>query len=79
MVAVSAYMGGTRSSGVFSNACDVLEMSVVRGVCGVCDMCLCFGCGVSKVLGGVVDGLGQGLGEGGGVKSVFVVGLNSLC
>ena len=31
------------------------------------------------MLGAVVDGLGQGLGEGGGVKSVFVVGLNSLC
>ena len=31
MVAVSEYMGGTRSSDVLSNACDVLEMSVVRG------------------------------------------------
>ena len=39
VVLVSAYMVGTRGSG------DVLEMSVVRGVCGVCDMCLCFGCG----------------------------------
>ena len=35
VVAVSAYMCGTRGSGVFSSACDVLEMSVVRGVCGV--------------------------------------------
>ena len=32
MVAVSACMGGTRGSGVLSSACDVLEMSVVRGV-----------------------------------------------
>ena len=32
VVAVSAYMGGTRGSGVLSSACDVLEMSVVRGV-----------------------------------------------
>ena len=32
---VSAYIGGTRGPGVFSSACDVLEMSVVRGVDGV--------------------------------------------
>ena len=36
VVAVSAYMGGTRGSGVLSSTCDVLEMSVVRGVGGVC-------------------------------------------
>ena len=41
MVAVSAYMGGTRGSGVWASVCDVLEMSVVRGVGGVCDMCMC--------------------------------------
>ena len=41
VVAVSAYMGGTRGSGVLSSAGDVLEMSVVRGVGGVCDMCKC--------------------------------------
>ena len=41
MVAVSAYMGGTRGSGVLSSVGDVLEMSVVRGVGGVCDMCMC--------------------------------------
>ena len=35
VVAVSAYMDGTRGSGVLSSACDVLEMSVVRGVGGV--------------------------------------------
>ena len=38
VVAVSAYMGGT---GVLASACDVLEMSVVRGVGGVGDMCMC--------------------------------------
>ena len=38
VVVVSAYMGGTRGSGVLASACDVLEMSVVRGVGGVCDM-----------------------------------------
>ena len=41
VVAVSAYMGGTRGSGVLASACDVLEMRVVRGVGGVCDMCIC--------------------------------------
>ena len=41
VVAVSAYMGGTRGSGVLASAGDVLEMSVVRGVGGVCDMCMC--------------------------------------
>ena len=38
---MSAYLGGTRGSGVLYNAGDVLEMSVVRGVGGVCDMCIC--------------------------------------
>ena len=33
--------GGTRGSGVLSSTGDVLEMSVVRGVGGVCDMCMC--------------------------------------
>ena len=37
---VSVYIGGTviHGSGVLSSAGDVLEMSVVRGVC---DMCMC--------------------------------------
>ena len=37
MVAVSACMSGSRSSGVLSSAGDML----VRGVGGVCDMCMC--------------------------------------
>ena len=37
VLAVSAYMGG---SGVLSSTGDVLEMSVVRGVGGVGDMCM---------------------------------------
>ena len=41
VVAVSTYMGGTRGSGVFASAGDMLEMSMVRGVGGVCDMCMC--------------------------------------
>ena len=40
VVAVSAHMGGTRGSGVLSSAGDVLEMSVLRGIGGLCDMCL---------------------------------------
>ena len=40
MVAVSACMSGTRGLGVLSSTGDVLEMSVERGVSGVCDMCM---------------------------------------
>ena len=116
-------MGGTCGSGVLASACDVLEISVVRGVGGVYDMCMClargwvggdrigFGlyqfwrnmgkvgyvsvfrwCGWCHSLslhinieryGGVggewVGGLGQGLGGWGGVMSVCVVSLDSLC
>ena len=45
VVAVSACMSGTRCSDVLSSTCDVFERSVVRGVGGVCDMCMCFGSG----------------------------------
>ena len=41
VVAVSAYMGGTRGSGVFASTGDVLEMNVVSGIDGVCDMYMC--------------------------------------
>ena len=41
VVAVSAYMGVTRGSGILSSEDDVIEMSVVRDVVGVCDMCMC--------------------------------------
>ena len=37
------YIGGTRGSGVLASEGDVLEMSVVRGVGGVCGMCLARG------------------------------------
>ena len=61
VVAVSAYMGGTRGSGVLSSAGDLIEMSVVSGVGGVCDMCMCLARGG---VGGVgcewVAGLGLG-------------------
>ena len=51
VVAVSAHMGGTRGSGVLASACDVLEMNVVRGVGGVCDMCMCLAGAGWEVLG----------------------------
>ena len=38
---MSACMCGTRGSGVLSSTGNVLELSVVRGVGGVCDMCMC--------------------------------------
>ena len=61
MVAVSPYMGDTRGSGVLASAGDVLEMSVVRGVGGVCDMCMCLPWGgVGGVGGEWVTGLGLG-------------------
>ena len=41
VVAVSACMCGTRGSGVLSGTGDVIEMSVVRVVGGVCGMCMC--------------------------------------
>ena len=51
VVSVSVYMGGTCGSGVLSSAADVLEMSVVRGIGGVCDMCMCLARGVVRGLG----------------------------
>ena len=67
MVVVSAYMGGTRGSGVMSIAGNVLEICVVRGVGGVCDMCMCLARGwVGGVGGEWVTGLGLGFTNSGG-------------
>ena len=52
MVQVSACMCGTRGSGVLSSTGDVLEMSVVRGVGGVCDMGMCLARGGVGGMGG---------------------------
>ena len=49
---VSAYIGGARGSGGLDCACDVLGMSVVRGVGGVCDMCMCLARGGVGGVGG---------------------------
>ena len=67
VVAVSAYMGGTRGSGVLTSAGDVLEISVVRGVGGVYDMCMCLARGVVGGVGGEwVTGLGLSFTNSGG-------------
>ena len=67
VVAVSAYMAGTRGSGVLSSAGDVPETSVVRCAGGVCDMCKCLARGgVGGVGGEWVTGLGLGLTNSGG-------------
>ena len=51
-------MVGTRGSGIVSSAADVLWMSVVRGMRGVCEMCMCLARG--GVGGEEVRGLGLG-------------------
>ena len=67
VVAVSAYMGGTRGFGVLASAGDVLEISVMRGVGGVYDMCMCLARGgVGDVWGEWVTGLGLGFTNSGG-------------
>ena len=55
VVAMTACMSGTRGSGVLPSTGDVLEMSVVRGVGGVCDMCMCLARGGVGGEGGEVD------------------------
>ena len=58
----SRHVGGTRGSSIVSSAADVLWMSVVRGmrgVDGVCEMCMCLARG--GVGGEGVSGLSLGL------------------
>ena len=66
---MSACMSGTRGSGVLSSTGDVL----VRGVGGVCDMCMCLARGG---VGGVDERIGFGLyqssGDRGSVGHVSV-------
>ena len=64
---MSACMSGTRGSGVLSSTGDVL----VRGVGGVCDMCMCLArCGVGGEGGEWVGGLDKDRERWGGVMSV---------
>ena len=70
---MSACMSGTRGSGVLSSTGDVL----VRGVGGVCDMCMCLARGGVGGEGGVVDerigfGLYQSCGDRGSAGHVSV-------
>ena len=62
---IAWHVGGTRGSGIVSNAADVLWMSVVRGmrgVGGVCEMCMCLArVGVDGEGGEWMRGLGLGL------------------
>ena len=60
VVAVNAYMGGTCGSGILASACDVLEISVVRSICGAYDMCMCLA-RAGGVGGGVGDRIELGL------------------
>ena len=57
-----------------------LDFTNPVGTEGVLDVCLWFGCGgVGGVGGEWVGGLDQGMKEWGGVMSVLVVSLDSLC
>ena len=80
VVAASAYMGGTRGSGVLYITGDVLEMGVVRGVGGVCDMCLARG-DVGGEGGEWMRGLGLGFtcGTGGVLDVCLCFGCGGVC
>ena len=81
---MSACMSGTRGSGVLPSKCDVLEMSVVRGVGGVCDMCMCLARGGVGGEGGEwMRELGLGftnpVGTGGVLDMCLCFGCGVLC
>ena len=66
---MNACMSGTRGSGVLSSTGGVLEMSVARGVGGLCDMCMCFAWGgVHGDVGEWMKRLGLGFTNPGGVR-----------
>ena len=79
----AGHVGGTRGSGVVSSAADVLWMSVVRemrGVNGVCEMCMCFGSERRGWKGGErMRGLGLGFTNPVGPWGVLDVGLCFGC
>ena len=75
---VSACMCGTCDSGVLSSTGDVLEMSVVRGVGGVCDMCMARG-GVGGEGGEWMRELGLGFTNPVGTGGVLDMGLCYGC
>ena len=64
---VVVYIGGTRGSDVLFSAGDVLEMSVVIGVSGMCGMYMCLARGGIEGVGGEwVTGMGLGFTNSGG-------------
>ena len=73
VVAVSAYMGDTRGSCVLLSAGDVLEISVMRGVGGVCYMCMCLAKVGWEVLGESVRAAWARVWEGGVVLCLCVL------
>ena len=76
-------LDGTRGSGVVYCADNVLEMSVVRdvrGVGGVCEMCICLArVGMGDVGGAWVRGLGLGFTNHVGTGGVWDMGLCLGC
>ena len=86
MVAVSTgYVGGTCGAGIVSSTAHLLGMSVVRGmrgVGGVCEMCMCLAGGCVEERGLVDERIGFGLYQScvnrGSVGRVSVFGLR-LC
>ena len=51
----AAHAGGTHGSGIVSSAADVIWMSVVRGMRGVGEGCVCVWLGAARVERGRVD------------------------
>ena len=75
----AGHVGGTRGSGIVSRAADVLWMSVVRGmrgVGGVCEMCMCLSLG--GVCGEWMRGLGLGFTTPVGTGGVLGLGCGGV-
>ena len=75
-------MGGICGSGIVSSAADVLGMSVVRGVRGVggvCDMCMCLALAALEERGEWMRGLGLGFTDPVGTGRVLNVCLCLGC
>ena len=74
----AGYVGGTRGSGIVSSTADVLWMSVghrMRGVGGVCEMCMCLARGgVGGEDGEWMRGLGLGF-----INRVGTGGVSDVC
>ena len=76
----AGYVGGIHGSGIVSSAADVLWIRVLRGmrgVSGVCEMCMCLAWG--GVGEGGVSGLGMGFSNPVGIGGVLNVCLCFGC